>query len=197
MDIFTEDTRLNISARYLKPGFAFGGSCLPKDVRAIAYESRLLDVSTPLLNSLVPSNEVQIQRVVDWVIEKKKKHIGILGLSFKSNTDDLRESPIVKVVETLLGKGFSIAIYDSNVNLAKLVGANRTYIEQEIPHISSLMKGNIDAVLAQSDIILIANSGAGFDGALKKLRRDQRVLDLVRISKESTLTTGQYEGISW
>jgi GDP-mannose 6-dehydrogenase len=197
MTLFTEDTKLNISPSYLKPGFAFGGSCLPKDVRAITYESRVLDVSTPLLDSLVPSNEVQIQRVIDWVIEKKKNRIGVLGLSFKSDTDDLRESPVVKVVETLLGKGFSLAIYDSNVNLSKLVGANRSYIEQEIPHISSLMKKHLEEVLDHSDIILIANRGAGFDDVLKKLRRDQLVLDLVRISKEPTLTTGLYEGISW
>lgn len=197
MDIFTEDTKLNISARYLKPGFAFGGSCLPKDVRAIAYESRALDVSTPLLNSLVPSNEVQIQRAIDWVIEKKKKNVGILGLSFKSNTDDLRESPIVRVAETLLGKGFNISIFDSNVNLAKLVGANRSYIEQEIPHISSLLKHDMQEVLALSDVILIANNGAGFDDALKRLRPDQVVLDLVRLPERSTPAVGQYEGISW
>jgi GDP-mannose 6-dehydrogenase len=150
-----------------------------------------------LLDSLVPSNEVQIQRVVDWVIEKKKKRIGVLGLSFKSDTDDLRESPIVKVVETLLGKGFNIAIYDSNVNLSKLVGANRSYIEQEIPHISSLMKKNVEEVLDQSDILLITNRGAGFDEVLTKLRREQVVLDLIRITQDSKLTTGVYEGIGW
>lgn len=197
MKVLTDDTKLNISPQYLTPGFAFGGSCLPKDVRAIAFESRLLDLSTPLLDSLVPSNKVQIRRVIDWVIEQKKKRIGVLGLSFKSNTDDLRESPIVKVVETLLGKGFSISIYDSNVNLSKLVGANRSYIEQEIPHISSLLKHDIDAVLAHSDVIIIANRGAGFDEVPKKLRSDQRLMDLVRISKESPPTAGQYEGISW
>ena len=197
MDIFTQDTELNISVHYLKPGFAFGGSCLPKDVRAITYESRVLDISTPLLDSLVPSNEVQIQRVVDWVIEKKKKRIGVLGLSFKSNTDDLRESPIVKVVETLLGKGFSIAIYDSNVNLSKLIGANRSYIEEKIPHISTLMKSDIEQVFDHAEVILVANRGAGFDEELKKLRREQMVLDLVRISKESIPTAGLYEGIGW
>ena len=168
MDIFTEDTKLNISPYYLRPGFAFGGSCLPKDVRAITYESRILDVSTPLLNSLMPSNDVQIQRVIDWVIEKKKKNVGVLGLTFKSDTDDLRESPIVRVVETLLGKGFDIAIYDSNVNLSKLVGANRSYIEQEIPHISSMMENRIDDVLDHSDVILIANRGGDFDGVLQE-----------------------------
>ena len=135
--------------------------------------------------------------VVDWAIEKKKKRIGVLGLSFKSNTDDLRESPIVKVVETLLGRGFSLAIYDSNVNLSKLVGANRSYIEQgNPPHLFTNEKPYRRGA-RPSDIILICNKGAGFDEVLKKLRQDQMVLDLVRISKESTLTAGLYEGISW
>jgi GDP-mannose 6-dehydrogenase len=196
MRMLTEDTKLNISPYYLKPGFAFGGSCLPKDVRALTYESRALDVSTPLLDSLIPSNEVQIHRVVDWVIGQKRKRIGVLGLSFKSNTDDLRESPIVKVTETLLGKGFSISIYDSNVNVSRLVGANRAYIEQEIPHIALLMRQNLEDVLEHAEVILIANRNAKFDGVLKTLRRDQVVLDLVRISEEST-AAGLYEGISW
>lgn len=197
MKVFTGDTKLNISPAYLKPGFAFGGSCLPKDLRAITYESRTLDVATPLLDSLTRSNEFQLQRVVDWVIARKGKRIGILGLSFKPNTDDLRESPMVKVVETLLGKGFSIAIYDSNVNISKLVGANRSYIEQEIPHISSLMRTDMQAVLDHSDTLLVAHQADGFDQALKKLRPDQAVLDLVRIPEGSTDTGGLYEGISW
>ena len=197
MKVFLQDTKLNISPYYLKPGFAFGGSCLPKDVRAITHESRVLDVATPLLDSLVPSNEVQIQRVVDWVIGQKKRRVGVLGLTFKSDTDDLRESPIVKVVETLLGKGFAIAIYDSNVNLSKLVGANRSYIEQEIPHISSLMKRNVEEVLDSSDVLLITNRGAGFSDVLTKLKPDQVVFDLVRITNDWKLTTGIYEGIGW
>jgi GDP-mannose 6-dehydrogenase len=197
MQIFSEDVKLNISPYYLKPGFAFGGSCLPKDVRAITYESRSLDVSTPLLESLVQSNEVQINRVVDWVIAKKKRRVGVLGLTFKSDTDDLRESPIVKVVETLLGKGFAIEIYDSNVNLSKLIGANRSYIEQEIPHISSLLRSDAAEVVENSDIILIANKGAGFEDVPSTLRPDQTVLDLVRISNERTEMAGAYEGIGW
>lgn len=197
MGIFTEDVKLNISPYYLRPGFAFGGSCLPKDVRAITYESRSLDVSTPLLNSLMPSNGVQIDRVVDWVIEKKKRRVGVLGLSFKSNTDDLRESPIVRVVETLLGKGFEISIYDANVNLSKLVGANRSYIEQEIPHISSLMRRDLTDVLDQSDVILIANAGNGFHEVPARLRPDQAVLDLIRVTTEFAPKAGEYEGIGW
>ena len=197
MKIFSEDSKLNISPYYLKPGFAFGGSCLPKDVRAVTYEARFLDLTTPLLESLIASNELQIQRVVDWVVQKKKKSVGFLGLSFKSGTDDLRESPIVKLVETLLGKGYSISIYDSNVNLARLVGANRRYIEKEIPHISSLMKSNLQEVLDHAEIILIANKGTGFKDVLNKVKPDQIVLDLVRITDDWKQCNGSYEGIGW
>jgi GDP-mannose 6-dehydrogenase len=197
MKIFTEDTKLNISPYYLKPGFAFGGSCLPKDVRAISYESRRLDIAAPLLQSLIASNEAQIQRVVDWVIQTKRKKVGILGLSFKKDTDDLRESPIVTVVEALIGKGFDLAIYDANVNIARLMGANKSYIEQEIPHISSLMKGSLEEVLTHAEVILIANKGEGFRAVLDKVKPGQLVYDLVRISEDRTTGNGHYEGICW
>ena len=146
MRVFAEDTKLNISSRYLRPGFAFGGSCLPKDVRAITYESRALDVSTPLLNSLVVSNQSQIAGVVDWVIAHHKKRVGLLGLTFKSNTDDLRESPMVSVAEVLLGKGFDVVIHDPNVEASRLTGANRSYIEQEIPHLARLLRRDLGDV---------------------------------------------------
>lgn len=197
MNVFAEDTKLNISPRYLRPGFAFGGSCLPKDVRAITYESRALDLSTPLLNSLVASNENQIGNVVDWVIAQRKKHVGLLGLSFKSNTDDLRESPMVAVAEVLLGKGFDVVIHDSNVQISKLTGANRSYIEQEIPHLARLMRRRLDDVLDHSDVLLVANKEPYYENLLQKLRPEQIVLDLVRISNRSTSQGGAYEGISW
>lgn len=197
MRIFSEDTKLNISPRYLRPGFAFGGSCLPKDLRAITYASRSLDVSTPLLESLQASNQIQIRRVVDWVIARGKKHVGLFGLSFKSNTDDLRESPMVAVAEALLGKGFDVAIYDSNVNVSKLLGANRSYIEQEIPHISRLMRGRAKDVIEHSEVIIVANKEPQLDDLLEQMRPGQIVLDLVRVSKESTAAGGAYEGISW
>jgi len=197
MNIFTEDTKLNISPYYLKPGFAFGGSCLPKDVRAITYESRRLDIAAPLLQSLIPSNHAQVQRVIDWVGQTKRKRIGILGLSFKQDTDDLRESPIVAVVEALIGKGYNLSIYDANVNISRLVGANKSYIEQEIPHISSLMKVSLEEVLDQAEVILIANKGEGFRAALEKIKPGQIVYDLVRISEDRTAGNGRYEGICW
>jgi len=197
MRVFAEDTKLNISPRYLRPGFAFGGSCLPKDVRAITYESRALDVSTPLLNSLVVSNQSQIANVVDWVIAHHRKRIGLLGLSFKSNTDDLRESPMVSVAEVLLGKGFDVVIHDSNVQVSRLTGTNRSYIEQEIPHLARLMRSRLDDVLEHADVLLIANKEPHYDDLLERLRTDQIVLDLVRISDQPISERGVYEGISW
>jgi GDP-mannose 6-dehydrogenase len=197
MKMFCEDTKLNISPYYLKPGFAFGGSCLPKDVRAVTYQSRLLDVSTPLLNSLMVSNQHQVDRVVEWVVAQKKKNIGILGLSFKHDTDDLRESPIVSVVETLLGKGYALAIYDANVNLSRLIGANRSYIEQEIPHISQLMREDAKEVLDHADIVLVANASRNFRDVMTRIKPGQIVYDLVRITDEGKNFKGQYEGIGW
>ena len=197
MDLFCKDTKLNISPAYFKPGFAFGGSCLPKDVRAINYEAGRLDVECPLLGSLIPSNEIHVQRVIDWVIERKNKKVGVLGLSFKSDTDDLRESPIVRVVEALLGKGFDVSIYDANVNLSRLIGANKRFIEQEIPHISSQMKGSAQEVVDSSGVIIIANRGEDFDRCLAHLRPDQAVLDLVRIKDDGNTHAEKYEGICW
>lgn len=197
MNIFVEDTKLNISPYYLKPGFAFGGSCLPKDVRAITYESRRLDIATPLLSSLMQSNQAQVQRVVDWVIATKRKRIGVLGLSFKSDTDDLRESPIVDVVETLIGKGYDLAIFDANVNIARLIGANKSYIEQGIPHISSLMKQSMQEVLDHAEVILVANKGAEFRDAVRMAKPGQMIYDLVRIIEEGKTLHGHYEGICW
>jgi GDP-mannose 6-dehydrogenase len=197
MNMFVRDTKLNISPYYLKPGFAFGGSCLPKDVRAITYEAKRLDIAAPLLESLIPSNEAQIQRVINWVIGSKRKRVGILGLSFKNDTDDLRESPIVDVVETLIGKGFDLSIYDANVNVARLIGANKSYIEHEIPHISSLMKQSLQEVIDHAEILLISNKATEFRDVLSMLKPHQVVFDLVRITDESKVTHGTYEGIGW
>ncbi len=197
MNIFVQDAKLNISPYYLKPGFAFGGSCLPKDVRAITYESRRNDIATPLLSSLMPSNESQVQRVVDWVIATKRKKVGILGLSFKNDTDDLRESPIVDVVETLIGKGYDLSIFDANVNLARLIGANKSYIEHEIPHISSLMKASMQEVLDHAEVILVANKGAEFRDITRLAKPGQMIYDLVRITEDWKSPHGHYEGICW
>jgi GDP-mannose 6-dehydrogenase len=197
MNILVEDTRLNVSPAYLRPGFAFGGSCLPKDLRAINHAARQLDLSVPMLSALLVSNDEQIARVVASILAEKRKRIGVLGLSFKSGTDDLRESPIVRVVETLLGKGCDIAVYDSNVNLSKLIGSNKSYIEREIPHVSLLMRSSIQEVLDHAEILIIANEGPGFREALKALRADQSVYDLVRITDQPELPEGRYDGVCW
>lgn len=197
MDIFCMDEKLNLSAYYLKPGFAFGGSCLPKDLRAINYKAREQDIDTPLLRSILESNKVHIERAISKILQTGKKKIGILGLSFKAGTDDLRESPIVTLTETLIGKGYDLKIYDKNIALAKLVGANKEYIEREIPHISSLMHDDLDDVVSQSEIIVIGNKAEEFSSALSSCSDEKTIFDLVRIANDvMTIRTG-YEGVCW
>lgn len=196
MDIFCQDTKLNISPTYLKPGFAFGGSCLPKDLRALNYKGRSLDLELPLLSSILPSNRLQVQHAIDMVLAKGSKRVGFLGYSFKAGTDDLRESPVVEMIEHLLGKGFDIRIYDRNVNLASLVGANRDFILNTIPHISKLMVESIDAVLKHSEVVVIGNGDPEFLDVLEKAGTGRVVVDLVRIA-EQTSEEGRYDGICW
>ena len=196
MEIFCQDTKLNLSPYYLKPGFAFGGSCLPKDVRALTYKARTLDVDVPILNAILPSNERQVERGLQMIMDKGHKKVGVLGFSFKAGTDDLRESPIVELVERLLGKGYDVRLYDRNVNLAKLVGANRDYILNHIPHISQYMMAEIDEVLAHGETLVIGNGSAEFRDILARLRPGQVVVDLVRIS-DAVSEKGRYDGICW
>lgn len=196
MDIFCQDTKLNLSPYYMKPGFAFGGSCLPKDVRALTYKGRSVDLDLPILNAILPSNERQIEHGVRMVLEKNNRKVGILGISFKAGTDDLRESPMVELVERLLGKGYELRIYDRNVSLASLVGANRDFILNRIPHISKLMVESIDDVLAFAETIVIGNGADEFRAVLDGLKPGQNVIDLVRISTAQS-EGGQYEGICW
>lgn len=197
MEIFCMDSKLNLSPYYLKPGFAFGGSCLPKDLRALLYHARTLDTRLPVLESILPSNDLQTKHGFDLVQRTGRKKVGVLGFSFKAGTDDLRESPIVELIETLLGKGYEVRIYDRNVCLARLHGANAAYIERGIPHIASLMTDSIDEVLSDSEVIIIGNKAAEFADALTRLRPDQMVIDLVRIAPDVSLLDGQYEGICW
>lgn len=196
MKIFCEDTKLNIAATYLRPGFAFGGSCLPKDLRALSYRARQLDVETPVLTAALSSNEKQIMRAFDMVRATGSKRIGVLGLAFKAGTDDLRESPIVTLVERLIGKGMQLAIYDGHVSQANLIGANREYIENEIPHIWSLMRNTVDEVLDFGDVVVIGNGTPEFRGIQPRLRDGQMVVDLVRAfgARESDAS---YQGIAW
>ena len=187
MDIFCQDKKLNISPAYLKPGFAFGGSCLPKDLRALSYKAKMNDLQLPILSSVLPSNEMQISRGVRLVMESGNSRIGILGFSFKAGTDDLRESPIIEVIERLIGKGYDLRIYDRNVNLAALVGANRDFILNRIPHISRLMVSTADEVLAHAQTVVVGNRDPEFSQIHEKLREDQSLVDFVRITRPEDL----------
>ncbi|MBK8970404.1 MAG: nucleotide sugar dehydrogenase [Hahellaceae bacterium] len=196
MNIFCQDTKLNISPYYMKPGFAFGGSCLPKDVRALTYKARTLDLNLPVLNAINPSNECQIERGLKMITEKSRNKIGIFGFSFKAGTDDLRESPIVEVIERLIGKGYDLKIYDRNVNLASIMGANKDYILNRIPHISKLMCQTTEEVLAHAEVIVIGNGDPEFKSLLGKLAEGQEIVDLVRITDQVS-QKGKYDGICW
>jgi GDP-mannose 6-dehydrogenase len=197
MSIFCQDDKLNLSPYYLKPGFAFGGSCLPKDVRALQYRAKEMDVAMPVIESILGSNRLQIEHAIDMVVHSGHKRVGLLGFSFKAGTDDLRESPIVILAEALLGKGYALKIYDRNVSLARLVGANREYIEHQIPHLSSLLCDTVDEVIDGSDVIVVGNAAPEFSDAVTKCRPDQTVIDLVRLPVDRTAVVAKYEGICW
>lgn len=197
MNIFCQDTKLNLSPYYLKPGFAFGGSCLPKDLKAITHEARAMDLDLPMLNAVMESNNRQIGRVINKLIGYKGRSLGFLGLSFKGGTDDLRSSPIVEVIETMLGKGFSIKIYDQHVSLARLMGANKEYIEKEIPHISKLMCGSAKELVEQSDVVVVSHRDETFKQALGLLKSGQVLIDLVRIVDGKQLNGCEYYGLCW
>jgi len=196
MEVFCQDNKLNLSPYYLKPGFAFGGSCLPKDLRAMTYKAKELDVEVPVLNSILLSNQRQIERAINMVLATGRKNIGVLGLSFKQGTDDLRESPIVTVIERLIGKGLRVLIYDRDVQLARVFGANKEYIDREIPHISELMRPELNNVVSGSEVIVIANKSKEFVGITNSLRSDQTIIDLVRLF-DSAPPVGNYNGIGW
>ena len=197
MELFSRDKKLNISKAYLTPGFAFGGSCLPKDLRALLYKAKQLDLDSPLLSSVLESNQLQIQRLIDRILSTKQKKVGILGLSFKPGTDDLRDSPTVMLVESLLGKGCRIKIYDSEVSLAKIFGANKAYIEHEIEHISTLVCSRIDEVLQESDVIVVSKHQDEFKRALEPHFGKKKVFDLVRIISSPCHQPENYDGICW
>jgi GDP-mannose 6-dehydrogenase len=196
MDIFCQDQKLNLSPYYLKPGFAFGGSCLPKDVRALLYKAKTLDLALPILSAVLPSNQLQIERGVQAVIEKGNRKVGILGFSFKAGTDDLRESPMVELTERLIGKGYELRVYDRNVSLAAIHGANRDYILNRIPHISRLMVPTIDEVLAHAQTIVIGNAAPEFAEVPRRIGEGQTVIDFVRVCDARTVL-GVYEGLCW
>ncbi len=197
MDIFCKDDKLNLSASYLKPGFAFGGSCLPKDVRALEYRAKELDLDLPLLQAVLPSNRRQIQTALDRIVDSGCRRIGLLGLSFKAGTDDLRESPLVILAEALLGKGYPLRIFDRNITIGRLIGANRAYIEEQIPHLARLMCDDVDEVVADSDLLVLGNASPDFTEALTRTRADQVVVDLVRTPGNLADVKAAYQGLCW
>jgi GDP-mannose 6-dehydrogenase len=196
MDIFCRDTKLNLSPYYLKPGYAFGGSCLPKDLRALNYKAKALDVDVPLLNAILPSNAMHTERGISMVLEAEKRRVGILGFSFKAGTDDLRESPLVNLIETLIGKGLELKLYDRNVNLAALVGANRDFILHRIPHISRLMVDSMQEVISFAEVIVIGNPSEEFRNVRVLAKPEQMIIDLVRLADDWG-NDARYEGICW
>src|SRR5712692_8373370 len=197
VEIFCADTKLNISPAYLKPGFAFGGSCLPKDVRAMSHRGRELDLKLPLFESILPSNDRHLDRAIDMILRTGKKKIGLLGLSFKAHTDDLRESPQVILAKRLLGEGRQLLIWDENVTMGRLIGSNRQYIEEEIPHLGSVLGNNLAKVIEESEIIVVATR-VDRDELQRLLRPDQKVIDLINLDKSRRPADGlAYEGICW
>jgi len=196
MKIFCQDQKLNISCSYLLPGYAFGGSCLPKDLRAFNYRAKAHDLQLPILTSILPSNEMQVARGLQIITEKGFKRVGILGFSFKAGTDDLRESPVIELIERLIGKGYDLRIYDKNVRLASLVGANRDFILNRIPHVSRLMMQTVDDVLTHAQTVVVANNDPDFHQVPGRLRDDQVLVDFVRVTNKRS-EAGKYDGICW
>lgn len=195
MDILVRDTKLNISPAYLRPGFAFGGSCLPKDLRALQQHAKSLDVDIGVIDAILPSNSRHMDRAFDLIAAGGRRPVAVLGLSFKSGTDDLRESPAVYLVERLIGKGFPVRVFDPNVALAKLMGSNREYIQTEIPHISSVMAASPAAAVEGAEVVVVAGNDPGFDPVLETLPADVEVVDLVGI--KTPLASERYSGICW
>lgn len=195
MEIFCKDKQLNISPYYFKPGFAYGGSCLPKDMKALKTLAHDLYIDVPVIESIFESNELQKKRAVQLIMAQGKRKVGILGLSFKAGTDDLRCSPIVDVVESLLGKGFEIRIYDKNVKVSELTGTNKDFIMAKIPHLQHFVTDNLDEVCAQSDVLVVTNKEKDFKDVLVNYP-NKIIIDLVRQWKDVDYA-GKYEGISW
>lgn len=195
MEVMCQDSKLNLSSYYLKPGYAFGGSCLPKDVRALNFRATQVDVAHPLIGSLMRSNEIHLKRAFDLVASFGDRRVGMLGLSFKPQTDDLRESPLVELAEMLIGKGYELSIFDRNIEYARVHGANREYITSRIPHISSLLIPDLDEVIERSDVLVVGQRDRSFEKVLNGSRGERKVVDLVGFMQHPS--TAEMQGICW
>lgn len=197
MDVFVQDTHLNISAKYLRPGFAFGGSCLPKDLRALLQRARNSDLEPPLLAALLPSNDQHLEHAFRLIQRTGNRKIGILGLAFKAGTDDLRESPMVRLIERLVGKGYDVRVYDKDVALSRVIGTNRRYIEEVLPHISDLLVQELQVILDHSESIVVGDNAPELHGFFDRISPNQQIIDLVRDERLMSQANGQYQGICW
>ncbi len=198
IEMFTADSKLNISPSYLQPGFAFGGSCLPKDLRALNHRARELDLKLPLLESVLPSNQAHLERAVELILGTGKRKIAMLGLSFKAATDDLRESPQVQLVKRLLGEGCQIQVWDENVSFGRLIGSNREYIEEVVPHIASLLSSSIEQVVRDAEVVVIGTRDADNETLRGCIHPGQIIVDLVNLEKARRVETSAiYKGICW
>jgi GDP-mannose 6-dehydrogenase len=197
MRIMVKDTKLNLSPYYLSPGFAFGGSCLPKDVRAITARSREHRLELPVLQNIIRSNDVHVEEAIHLIEKLKHRRLGFLGLSFKAGTDDLRESPILRVIGTLVGKGYGILLHDPNIDMERVLGANRRFVEDEVPYLPERLRGNLEEVLAGSDVLVIGNRSKEYRDIGSRLRPGQVIVDLVAAIDRRTVTAGEYHGLAW
>lgn len=197
MDLVCQDTQLNISRAYLMPGFAFGGSCLPKDLRATTYLAKKHDVEIPMLAGIMPSNRNHVDLAIERILATGKRKVGFIGLSFKTGTDDLRESPLVTLAEQLIGKGVHLSVYDPEVHLSRLLGANKSFIERHVPHIGELLNADVEEVIKSSEVLVLGLATPSIQDALATyVRDDQYVLDLVGIKSKASIR-GRVQGLCW
>ncbi len=197
MALFCRDTRLNLGPNYLQPGFAFGGSCLPKDLRALNQRARRHDLDLPVIASILHSNDRHIDEAIHLIERLKKKHLGFLGLSFKAETDDLRESPILRVIGTLVGKGHSVLLHDPNLDMERVLGANRRFVEDEVPYLPDRLRASVEEVVSQSEVLVVANRASVYAGVGALLKRGQVVVDLAHAVDRRTVLHGEYHGLAW
>jgi GDP-mannose 6-dehydrogenase len=197
MDLFCRDTRLNLGRYYLRPGFAFGGSCLPKDLRALHHRARVHDLDLPVIGSVMRSNDVHVDEAIHLIERLRRRRVGVLGLSFKAETDDLRESPILRVVGSLVGKGYSLLLHDPNLDMERVLGANRRFVESEVPYLPERLRSDLREVVEGSDVIVIGNGSAAYREVGALMRDDQVLVDLVHAVDRATIVRGEYHGLAW